>query len=165
MELFAAPANAIPLGDGTVDVVFTSNFLEHLHHKAECDQVFAEVKRILAPGGTFIIIGPNIRYLADRYWDFYDHHLPLSHLSLEEGLIQAGYRVELIIPKFLPYTAKSAIPKHPSLVALYLEVPLALVQLRLVEALGYPITLQDWLTLPSCLASSNRPILALMNFS
>jgi hypothetical protein len=28
----------------------------------------------------------------------------------------------------------------------------------------YPITLQAWLTLPSCLASSNRPILALMTF-
>ena len=31
-------------------------------------------------------MGPNIRYLAAEYWDFYDHYLPLSHLSLEEGL-------------------------------------------------------------------------------
>ena len=41
-------------------------------------------------------MGPNIRYLADRYWDFYDHHLALSHLSLEEGLVQAGYRVDRV---------------------------------------------------------------------
>jgi SAM-dependent methyltransferase len=125
VELLAAPATAIPLADCTVDVVFSSNFLEHLRDKAECDQVFAEIRRILRPGGTFIVMGPNIRFLANRYWDFYDHHLPLSHLSLEEGLIQAGYVVEQVIAKFLPYTAKSAIPTHPALVALYLRVPLA----------------------------------------
>ncbi len=125
IKIFNAPATAIPLPDETVDVVFTSNFLEHLKTKDECDKVFAEVKRILKPSGKFIIMGPNIRYLADRYWDYYDHHLPLSHLSLEEGLVQAGYDVELNIAKFLPYTAKSALPTHPALVALYLKVPLA----------------------------------------
>jgi SAM-dependent methyltransferase len=125
VKLFNAPANNIPLPDGAVDVVFTSNFLEHLRTKDECNQVFAEVKRLLKPHGRFIIMGPNIRYLADRYWDYYDHHLPLSHLSLEEGLVQAGYDIELIIPKFLPYTVKSALPKHPALVALYLKFPIA----------------------------------------
>jgi SAM-dependent methyltransferase len=125
IKLFKAPATAIPLPNEAIDVVFTSNFLEHLRTKDECDQVFAEVKRILKPRSRFIIMGPNIRYLADRYWDYYDHHLPLSHLSLEEGLLQAGYGVELNIPKFLPYTAKSTLPSHPALVALYLKVPLA----------------------------------------
>lgn len=125
IEIVQSPADAIPLNDALVDVVFTSNFLEHLADKAECDRVFAEVRRLLRPGGRFIIMGPNIRYLADRYWDFYDHHLPLSHLSLEEGLVQAGYSVDRVIPRFLPYTAKSALPKHPALVALYLKVPLA----------------------------------------
>jgi ubiquinone/menaquinone biosynthesis C-methylase UbiE len=107
-----------------VDVVFTSNFLEHLKTKEECDAVLAEVRRILKPGGRFIIMGPNIRYLAAEYWDFYDHYLPLSHLSLEEGLVQAGYEVESIIPRFLPYTTRSALPQHPALVALYLKTPL-----------------------------------------
>jgi SAM-dependent methyltransferase len=124
VELFGVQAESIPLPNGAVDVVFTSNFLEHLPTKDKCNEVFAEVKRILVPGGRFIILGPNIRYLADRYWDFYDHHLPLSHLSLEEGLIQAGYKVERLIPRFLPYTAKSALPKHPALVWLYLKLPL-----------------------------------------
>ncbi len=125
IEFLQSPADAIPLPSSEVDVVFTSNFLEHLHDKAECDRVFAEVLRVLKPGGRFIIMGPNIRYLADRYWDFYDHHLALSHLSLEEGLVQAGYTVDRVIPKFLPYTAKSALPKHPALVALYLKLHFA----------------------------------------
>lgn len=108
-----------------LDVVFASNFLEHLKTKEECDAVFAEVLRILKVGGRFIIMGPNIRYLAAKYWDFYDHYLPLSHLSLEEGLIQAGYDVTRIIPRFLPYTARSAFPKRSFLVGLYLKLPIA----------------------------------------
>ena len=111
--------------DNAVDVTFTSNFLEHLRTKEECDAVLAEVLRILKPGGRFIIMGPNIRYLAAEYWDFYDHYLPLSHLSLEEGLVQAGYEIESIIPRFLPYTTRSALPQHPMLVALYLKLPIA----------------------------------------
>ena len=119
-----APANAIgPIDDNIVDVVFTSNFLEHLKTKEECDAVLTEVLRILKPGGRFVIMGPNIRYLAATYWDFYDHYLPLSHLSLEEGLVQAGYEVETIIPRFLPYTTRSAFPQHPLLIAFYLKLP------------------------------------------
>jgi SAM-dependent methyltransferase len=125
VEYHAERADAmLSLESETVDVVFTSNFLEHLKTKEECDKVFAEVKRVLKPGGSFIIMGPNIRYLAAEYWDFYDHYLPLSHLSLEEGLAQAGYRIVEIIPRFLPYTTRSALPQHPQLVRLYVKVPL-----------------------------------------
>src|SRR5512136_1360756 len=37
------------IASGSVDVVFTSNFLEHLRDKSECDKVFAEVKIVLRP--------------------------------------------------------------------------------------------------------------------
>jgi len=125
VEFHASRADRVDgIADGTADVVFTSNFLEHLKSKEECDAVLAEMLRILKPGGRFIVMGPNIRYLAAEYWDFYDHYLPLSHLSLEEGLVQAGYEVESIIPRFLPYTTRSALPKHPVLIKLYLKLPL-----------------------------------------
>jgi len=113
------------IADGSIDVVFASNFLEHLRTKEECDRVLAEVRRVLRPGGRFLIMGPNIRYLAAEYWDFYDHCLPLSHLSMEEGLVQADYEIDRIIPRFLPYTTQSRLPQHPLLVALYLKFPLA----------------------------------------
>ncbi|RDS83410.1 class I SAM-dependent methyltransferase [Dyella psychrodurans] len=110
---------------GSIDVVFTSNFLEHLESKSACDAVLQEVHRVLRPGGKFIVMGPNIRYLAGEYWDFYDHHLPLSHASLEEGLSINGFHVIRNIPRFLPYTTRSALPQHPLLVSAYLKVPLA----------------------------------------
>jgi len=126
VELHLSPAHqltAIP--DNSLDVVFTSNFLEHLKSKDDCDAVFLEVLRVLAPGGRFIVMGPNIRYLAAEYWDFYDHYLPLSHLSVEEGLAQAGFAIDTVVPKFLPYTTRSRLPKASFLVALYLKMPLA----------------------------------------
>jgi SAM-dependent methyltransferase len=126
VEFRLARAEAMTgIGDESVDVVFASNLLEHLRSKEECDRVFAEVRRILRPGGRFVIMGPNIRYLAAEYWDFYDHYLPLSHLSVQEGLVQADYEIDRIIPRFLPYTMRSRLPQHPFLVACYLNVPLA----------------------------------------
>jgi ubiquinone/menaquinone biosynthesis C-methylase UbiE len=125
VEFCLARADAMTAIPGaSVDVVFASNFLEHLRSKEECDAVFAEVHRILRSGGRFVITGPNIRYLTAEYWDFYDHCLPLSHLSVEEGLVQADYDIERIVPRFLPYTTRSRIPQHPALIALYLKAPL-----------------------------------------
>ncbi|HEY1944472.1 MAG TPA: methyltransferase domain-containing protein [Roseiarcus sp.] len=113
------------LGSEFADVVFTSNFLEHLQSKQECDVVLAAVRKILRPGGKFIIMGPNIRYASREYWDFYDHYLPLSHLSLAEGLRLAGFRVTENIPRFMPYTMANGAPTHDFLVRAYLAIPLA----------------------------------------
>lgn len=107
-----------------VDVVFTSNFLEHLRSKDECTSVFHEVKRILRPGGQFIVMGPNIHYAYREYWDFYDHHLALSHLSLSEGLSMAGYEIKKVIPRFLPYTMAGKKPAPDFVISAYLSMPM-----------------------------------------
>ena len=41
-------------------------------------------------GGTLLILQPNIRFLADEYWDFVDHQLPLSDRSVVEALELLG---------------------------------------------------------------------------
>ena len=106
------------------NVVFASNFLEHLPSKEALDVLFARVHDKLPANGKFIILGPNLRYLPGKYWDFYDHTLGLTHLSLMEALLLHGFVVEKCIAKTLPYTMKSSWPTHPALVTLYLKIPL-----------------------------------------
>ncbi|MGO4527059.1 class I SAM-dependent methyltransferase [Microvirga sp. 2MCAF35] len=107
--------------ENSIDVAFTSNFLEHLPTKSDCDHVLREVYRVLRPGGRFIVLGPNIRYAYKEYWDFYDHFLPLSHVSLEEGLRINGYDIDKVVDRFLPYTMKSRLPSADILVKLYVK--------------------------------------------
>lgn len=111
--------------DNSLDRVFTSNFLEHLPDKTSCDTVFRDVRRTLKPGGKFMILGPNIRYAYNEYWDYYDHYLPLSHLSLTEGLLLAGYVPETVIDRFLPYTMNNSRPTADWMIRMYLRMPVA----------------------------------------
>lgn len=121
-----AAANRLdPIADGSVDVVFTSNFFEHLPDKAALQEVLLEVHRVLKPGGRLIAMGPNIRYLPGAYWDFIDHHLPLSERSLAEALLLAGLHPGTVVDRFLPYTTQSRLPKATILVRLYLALPFA----------------------------------------
>jgi SAM-dependent methyltransferase len=110
--------------NGESDVVFTSNFLEHLPDKKTLDLFLDEVLSALKPGGKYIILGPNLRYLPGEYWDFYDHHLGLTHLSLCEALQLKGFEIDLCVDRFLPYTTQGALPTHPLLVKAYLKLPL-----------------------------------------
>lgn len=122
----AVAANALgPIADDSVDLVFTSNFFEHLPDKTALQEVLGEVRRVLKPGGRLIAMGPNIRYLPGAYWDFIDHHLPLSERSLVEALQLAGLRPGRVIDRFLPYTTQSRLPQADWLVRMYLALPLA----------------------------------------
>lgn len=110
--------------DNTVDIVFMSNLLEHMETKRDVLRTLRESWRVLRKGGSLLIMQPNIKYLAREYWDFFDHNIPLSHNSLGEAMNLAGFKVTTMIPRFLPYTTKSNIPKSPFLIKLYLKLPL-----------------------------------------
>jgi SAM-dependent methyltransferase len=107
----------------TVNVAFASNFFEHLPTKSVMDEVLAEVWRVLVPGGRFVVLQPNVRLVPGEYWDFYDHVLPLSDRSCAEAFGKAGYHVDELIPRFLPYTTRSRLPQHPFFVSAYLRLP------------------------------------------
>ena len=114
-----------PLPPESVDVVFSSNCFEHLPSKQDFSRCLSEAYRVLRPQGLLIALGPNIRYCFDVYWDFVDHHLPLSDRSMVEALEIAGFQGELVIPRFLPFTMSGGIPYRPFMVRLYLLFPLA----------------------------------------
>jgi len=95
--------------DCKVDIVFMSNFLEHLPTKRVLLEVMDACQDILKPGGRVMILQPNIRYVGPAYWDYVDHHIAITEHSLVEALEVSGFEVEELIPRFLPYTAKSVI--------------------------------------------------------
>lgn len=111
------------------DVIFMSNFLEHLPDKRTLLKVFEECFRALQPGGTVIILQPNINYVGPQYWDYVDHHIALTEHSVVEGLEVSGFNIVKVIPRFLPYTAKSKLgravggDKTEVITRLYLKFP------------------------------------------
>jgi SAM-dependent methyltransferase len=113
------------LENATLNVVFTSNFFEHLPDKGALGQTLGEIFRCLAPGGKLIAIGPNIKYLAGEYWDFWDHYLALTEKSLSEGLINRGFEIRECVGKFLPYTMVDQRQYPGVFLKLYLRLPLA----------------------------------------
>jgi len=111
-----------PLGDGSLDLVFTSNFFEHLPDKGALGRTLDEAWRCLKPGGRLVALGPNIKYLPGEYWDFWDHHLPLTELSLSEAMATRNFAIERCEDRFLPYTMARG-PHYPLLfLRLYLRL-------------------------------------------
>jgi SAM-dependent methyltransferase len=111
------------LGDESLDVVFTSNFLEHLPDKAHVERTIAEVYRCLKKDAVFICLGPNIKYVPGAYWDFWDHFIPLTELSLSEVLKLNGFNIETSVGRFLPYSMSTGRTVPLFLVKLYVKLP------------------------------------------
>ncbi len=112
-----------PLEAAALDTVFTSNFFEHLPDKEALRRTMAEALRCLKPGGRLICLGPNIRYVTGGYWDFWDHYLPLTERSLQEGMELVGFRIEWSVDRFLPYTMAKGFTPPTWMLAGYLRMP------------------------------------------
>lgn len=109
--------------EGSLDVVFSSNFLEHLQSKTQIQQVIEQAYKSLRLGGRLILVGPNIKYIEGRYWDFWGHHIPLTEKSISELLRIYNFKIIKCIPKFLPYAMGSTRPIPLVFLPLYLKIP------------------------------------------
>lgn len=103
------------------DLIWISNLLEHLPSPDAVQNFLQACGTYLTPNGLLVIMGPNIKYCADDYWDFADHLLPLSHLTVLEHLASARFEAVSTTPRFLPYSFRSRLPSHPLLVKAYLK--------------------------------------------
>ena len=104
------------------DKIFISNFFEHLANKEELIEVLVFCFNFLKPGGSLLVIQPNFKYSFKEYYDFIDHQLPITHLSLQELLQTIGFKIDVLIPRFLPFSTKGR-PASPKLLKLYLKLP------------------------------------------
>lgn len=113
------------LDNNSLDVVFTSNFLEHLSTKTAVEQTLLRAYSAIKHGGRLIALGPNIKYLAGAYWDFFDHYMPLTELSLSGVLRKCGFEIDVCRDRFLPYTMSDGAQYPIALLRLYLAIPWA----------------------------------------
>jgi SAM-dependent methyltransferase len=113
------------LAESSLDIIFTSNFLEHLPSKKSLSDMLGQAYRCLRKGGRIVALGPNVRFVGGAYWDFWDHHLPLTDAAIGEALAVQGFTVEESVDRFLPYTMVNQRHFPAALVSLYLKIPIA----------------------------------------
>ncbi|MEM9121088.1 MAG: methyltransferase domain-containing protein [Cyanobacteria bacterium P01_F01_bin.56] len=106
------------------DIIFVSNFFEHLANQDQLFEVLNFCFQKLKPGGSLLIIQPNFKYAYKEYFDFIDHYLPITHWSLLEVLKALDFRVDTLIPQFLPFSTKGR-PSAAWMLRLYLKLPIA----------------------------------------
>jgi len=110
-------------GNNSVDLVFASNFMEHLD-QAELDALLPNIHKVLKPGGKLILLQPNYRLYPDRYFDDKTHKTIFSDENITRFLETYGFSVKKLIPGLLPFSMKSRLPKWSFLVRLYLLSPI-----------------------------------------
>ena len=113
--------NSLALEGSCIDVVFASNFFEHLPDRQSVLDTLNEIRRVLVPGGRLIIVQPNVKYLYMQYWDYFDHQIALSEESMREAIVTSGFTIERLQARFLPYTFRSRYPKAKFFVKTYLR--------------------------------------------
>jgi len=97
LRVFDQRLEEIHLADHSFDVVLASHLIEHLNDPCSFVQ---EVRRILAPGGYFMVTTPNIAGLQARLFGgrwrsaIYDHLYLFSVRTLRRLLRQEGFITE-----------------------------------------------------------------------
>ncbi|OIO20688.1 hypothetical protein AUJ17_05055 [Candidatus Micrarchaeota archaeon CG1_02_47_40] len=124
VETLISQSTNIKLPDGSIDVVFVSNFFEHIT-KDDILHTLREIRRVLKDGGSLLIMQPNIRYCFNDFWMFFDHITPLDDRSLVEILELNDFKITECKPRFLPFSLKNTLlPKSLLLLKIYLRFPI-----------------------------------------
>jgi SAM-dependent methyltransferase len=109
--------------DGSFDVVFASNLIEHLERPA-ASALLAEAHRVLRPRGRLILVQPNFRLNPGGYFDDFTHVAIYTDRSIHDYLVAEGWQVEHLEARFLPLTMKSRASGLTFLVPFYLRSPI-----------------------------------------
>lgn len=88
LEFRVGSCSAIPLTDASVDVVVS---FETIEHHAEHDAMMREVRRVLVPGGTFILSSPDRREYSDVPKQTNPFHVRELYRDELEHLLRANF--------------------------------------------------------------------------
>ena len=121
-SLIMSCTELIKLQENYFDVIFSSFLLEHLTDD-ELTVTMEGIYKVLKKGGKLILIQPNFRYAYKVYFDDFTHKKIFTHVSLADFVKSFNFEIELVKPKFLPFSFKSPLPKLPILTKIYLKLP------------------------------------------
>ena len=108
----------------SVDVVFSSNLLEHLSLQ-DVRKTLKEINRILNKQGRIILLGPNYRLAKEDYWVDPTHITAFDDSNLAKEVKKQGFKIELNVSGFLPLSMiNNKLPKTTILTKIYLMSPI-----------------------------------------
>ncbi|MGD8237120.1 MAG: class I SAM-dependent methyltransferase [Armatimonadota bacterium] len=88
-DLVRAPAEALPLREGQLDLVLCLDVLEHIDDAAAARELY----RICRPGGHLIVTAPAYGWLWSEHDDALGHLRRYSARELRHVLDEAGFRI------------------------------------------------------------------------
>jgi hypothetical protein len=107
---------------GSADLIFASNFLEHLSAE-QLDTLLPRIRAALTDRGRFITLQPNYAKNPEHYFDDPTHVTIFTDASLPKVLERHGFVVEKLVAGLLPFTMNSVLPKTGILTRAYLASP------------------------------------------
>jgi SAM-dependent methyltransferase len=125
VKLVVGDVMEVDLPEDYFEGVWVSNFLEHLPDQETVAAFLERMRSRMAPGGRIALMGPNFRFCAKEYFDCADHTVILTHVGAAEHLYAAGYEIESVAPRFLPYSFRGRLPASAGLTRRYLATPAA----------------------------------------
>ncbi|MBC7796857.1 MAG: class I SAM-dependent methyltransferase [Pyrinomonadaceae bacterium] len=115
----------VEIPENHFELVFISNFLEHLYSQDQVAEFLGRMFRAVKTGGYIAVMGPNYRFAYKEYFDFADHTVCLTELGVTEHLYGAGFEILKVHPRFLPMSFRGGLPVNKFLVQTYLQMPFA----------------------------------------
>ncbi len=114
-RIVVAPVEELPFGDGSFDVVFSHEVIEHVRDDRAAAR---EMVRVAAPGGKIVIFAPNRRYPFETHGHYWRGRYHFGNTPFINWLPDALR--DRLAPHVRAYTGRS-------LMALFADQPVQLV--------------------------------------
>ena len=110
VEFLTGRCADIPLADGAVDLVVS---FETIEHHTEHEEMFAEIKRVLRPGGLMIMSSPDKREYTERANHANAYHVKELYAEEFQQLVQRYFTHVAILGQRVLYASAILPPDLP----------------------------------------------------